>query len=34
MSNMVAEEKPEKQTGNNRDAMFKKNRWSDQKTPN
>jgi hypothetical protein len=34
MSNMVADEKAEKQTGNNRDAMFKKSRWSDQKRPN
>jgi hypothetical protein len=34
MSNMIADEKAEKQTGNNRDAMFKKRRWSDQKRPN
>jgi hypothetical protein len=34
MSNMVADEKAEKQTGNNRDVMFKQSLWSDQKKPN
>jgi hypothetical protein len=34
VSNMVDDEKAEKQTGNNGDAMFKKSRWSDQKRPN
>jgi hypothetical protein len=34
MSNIVADEKAEKQTGNNRDAMFKKSHWSDQNRPN
>jgi hypothetical protein len=26
---MVADEKAEKQTGNNRDAMFKESRWNE-----
>jgi hypothetical protein len=32
--NMAADEKAENQAGNNRDAIFKKNGWSDQKRPN
>jgi hypothetical protein len=34
VSNIVAAEEAEKQAGNNRDAMFKKSSFSDQKRPN